>query len=117
MSPYTTEPSAPATDTESWHQLAEQVLDGEPVDHQQALSILRCPDEQLLEVLALGRGGETGRAGVGDDRQGCLAGEGGFVTLPPSRHTTTNMRVIELFTGLRFRCDRTGDRRWRIALG
>jgi biotin synthase len=52
MSPYTTEPSAPATDTESWHQLAKQVLDGEPVDHQQALSILRCPDEQLLEVLS-----------------------------------------------------------------
>ncbi len=46
-----------------------------------------------------------------------LAGSGGFVTLPPSRHTTTNMAIIERFTGLRFDSNQLDARRWHITLG
>ncbi len=35
-----------------WQLLASQVLSGAPLDRQQALSILHCPEEQLLDLLA-----------------------------------------------------------------
>jgi len=44
-----------------------------------------------------------------------LAGEGRFLTLAPSRHTTTNIEVIARFTGLRIDCQPLGQDRWRIA--
>ncbi len=44
-----------------------------------------------------------------------LAGSGSFVTLRPSRHTTTNIKVVELFTGIRLACDELGHDRWRIS--
>ena len=36
----------------SWHELAEQVLHDSPLSREQALSILRAPDVQLLDLLA-----------------------------------------------------------------
>jgi RNA 3'-terminal phosphate cyclase (ATP) len=44
-----------------------------------------------------------------------LAGSGSFVTLPPSRHTQTNICVIEQFLGAVIRCAPVdGTQRWRI---
>ena len=36
----------------TWQSLAEQVLNGTPIDQDEALSILHCPDDQLLELLS-----------------------------------------------------------------
>ena len=46
-----------------------------------------------------------------------LAGKGSFTTLEPSRHTLTNIEVIQQFTGCRFRCLPLGEDACRIALG
>ncbi len=45
-----------------------------------------------------------------------LAGSGGFVTLTPTLHTTTNMEIIRRFTDIRFHCARLDDHRWQISL-
>lgn len=44
-----------------------------------------------------------------------LAGGGSFVTLCPSRHTITNIDVLELFIGKRLSCEEMGSDRWRIS--
>lgn len=44
-----------------------------------------------------------------------LAGAGCYVTLPPSGHTLTNIRVVQAFLPLDVRCSPTEDpRRWRV---
>lgn len=45
-----------------------------------------------------------------------LAGAGEFLTQEPSLHTTTNMEVIRLFTGMRFTSEASKNRHWRIAI-
>jgi biotin synthase len=45
------EPSTTAP-THRWHPLADQVLDRRPLSRREALDVLGCPDEQLLELLA-----------------------------------------------------------------
>jgi len=45
-----------------------------------------------------------------------LAGSGRFLTLHPSRHTRTNIRVIEHFLPLRFETRQRNDSQWEIAL-
>jgi biotin synthase len=52
MPPITTDSPETSTSTGRWQLLAGQVLAGDPIDRQQALSILRCPDEELLDLLA-----------------------------------------------------------------
>jgi len=47
--PASSQPAATATD---WNDLADRVLAGYTLTTEEALSILRSPDEQLLEVLA-----------------------------------------------------------------
>lgn len=46
-----------------------------------------------------------------------LAGGGSFTTLPPSRHTTTNIEVIRKFLDIPIRCEQTNNRVWRIQVG
>lgn len=46
-----------------------------------------------------------------------LAGNGSFVTVSPSLHTTTNMAVIEQFTNRRFTLTQSGPNACRIELG
>ncbi|MEJ2060844.1 MAG: RNA 3'-terminal phosphate cyclase, partial [Gammaproteobacteria bacterium] len=45
-----------------------------------------------------------------------LSGSGRFTSLPPTRHTRTNLMVIAQFTGQRFHCAETGAGRWEIGL-
>ena len=45
-----------------------------------------------------------------------LAGGGSYVTLRPSRHTTTNIAVLRKFMALQVDCEELGPHRWRIAL-
>ncbi len=45
-----------------------------------------------------------------------LAGEGHFVTLPPSRHTTTNITIIRQFLDIEIRCEAIDSRRWQIRM-
>lgn len=45
-----------------------------------------------------------------------LAGSGSYVTLRPSRHTTTNIAVLRMFMALQVDCEELGPDRWRIAL-
>jgi RNA 3'-terminal phosphate cyclase (ATP) len=45
-----------------------------------------------------------------------LAREGRFLTLAPSRHTTTNIAVVEAFTGLRIGCRERAPDCWEIAV-
>ena len=52
MSSITTDTSQTTPSACPWQLLAQQVLSGDPLDRQQALSILRCPEEQLLDLLA-----------------------------------------------------------------
>ena len=44
-------PVAMATSS-NWYELAEQVLSGTPLDQQQAMQILLCPDDQLLDLMS-----------------------------------------------------------------
>ena len=46
-----TTPSLSVDRTTSWYQLADEVLDGNPISREQALAILESPDETLLEVV------------------------------------------------------------------
>jgi len=46
-----------------------------------------------------------------------LAGAGRFVTLPPSRHTTTNITVIRRFLDIDIRCQERADGCWTITIG
>jgi biotin synthase len=41
-----------ATPPTAWHDLAEQVLAGRRLTFDEALSVLRCPDEELLDLMA-----------------------------------------------------------------
>ncbi len=41
---------------------------------------------------------------------------GSYVTLRPSRHTTTNIAVLRMFMALQVDCEELGPDRWRIAL-
>lgn len=36
----------------SWHALADQVLQGEAISGEQALAVLQCPDEELLDLMS-----------------------------------------------------------------
>jgi RNA 3'-terminal phosphate cyclase (ATP) len=45
-----------------------------------------------------------------------LAGGGSFVTLPPSRHTTTNIEVIQQFLPLRITTHQLNNRAWQIEI-
>lgn len=45
-----------------------------------------------------------------------LAGSGAIVTTPPTRHTRTNIMVIESFLDVEFKLSDLGDRRWRVAV-
>lgn len=43
----------PTTETRiSWNDLADRILQGEPLDRETAAEILACPDEELLDLLA-----------------------------------------------------------------
>src|SRR5439155_25371104 len=42
----------PDTSTGPWQQLADDVLAGEPISREQALAVLECPDEELLDLLS-----------------------------------------------------------------
>src|SRR5690606_30294829 len=47
-----------------------------------------------------------------------LAGEGRFVTMAPSSHTSTNIEIIKKFVDVDIRCERLeGTARWLITLG
>ena len=46
-----------------------------------------------------------------------LAGGGSFTTLPPSRHTTTNIEVIKKFLDVSISCQQANNRVWRIEVG
>ncbi|MEK7832307.1 MAG: RNA 3'-terminal phosphate cyclase [Acidobacteriota bacterium] len=46
-----------------------------------------------------------------------LAGGGSFTTLSPSRHTTTNIEVIQKFLDVPITCEQTNNRVWRIQIG
>lgn len=46
-----------------------------------------------------------------------LAGGGSFTTLPPSRHTTTNIEIIKKFLDIPITCEQTPNRVWRIKMG
>src|SRR4051812_44611997 len=41
-----------STLTSTWQELADSVLDGETLTRGQALEVLECPDEELLELLS-----------------------------------------------------------------
>jgi RNA 3'-terminal phosphate cyclase (ATP) len=45
-----------------------------------------------------------------------LAGGGSFTTLPPSRHTTTNIEIIKKFLDLEITCEQTTNRVWKIQI-
>ena len=45
-------PSTPATTSSDWHALAQQVLSGTPLNQQQAMQILTCPDDELLDLMS-----------------------------------------------------------------
>jgi RNA 3'-terminal phosphate cyclase (ATP) len=45
-----------------------------------------------------------------------LAGGGCYTTLPPSRHATTNIQVLERFLPIRVETRQTGAEAWRIAI-
>lgn len=44
--------SSQALETHRWSRLAERVLSGEPISRDEALAVLDCPDEELLDLLA-----------------------------------------------------------------
>ena len=45
-----------------------------------------------------------------------LSGGGSYVTLQPSRHTTTNIAVLQQFMALKIDCNELGPDRWSIEL-
>jgi RNA 3'-terminal phosphate cyclase (ATP) len=46
-----------------------------------------------------------------------LAGGGSFLTLPPSRHTRTNIEILRGFVDLPIQCNCVDDDAWRISVG
>jgi biotin synthase len=42
----------PTTTSSDWHVLAQQVLSGTPLDQQQAMQILTCPNDELLDLMS-----------------------------------------------------------------
>jgi len=52
MASTTHETHPPTTTTADWHTLAKQVLAGTPLDQQQAMQILECPDDELLDLMS-----------------------------------------------------------------
>lgn len=46
-----------------------------------------------------------------------LAGGGSYITLPPSRHTLTNIDVLKQFMDINIACEALDENRWRIQLG
>ncbi|HEY2893775.1 MAG TPA: biotin synthase BioB, partial [Pirellulales bacterium] len=45
-------PGQPRNSTTNWNALADRVIAGEVLDEDSALSILRSPDDELLDLLA-----------------------------------------------------------------
>ena len=45
-------PPHPTTTSTDWHALAQQVLSGSPLNQQQAMQILTCPDDELLDLMS-----------------------------------------------------------------
>lgn len=52
MATTTHETHSPKTTAGYWHALAQQVLEGTPLDQQQAMQILTCPDDELLDLMS-----------------------------------------------------------------
>lgn len=46
-----------------------------------------------------------------------LSGGGSFTTLPPSRHTTTNIEIIQKFLDIPITAEQTTNRVWQIQIG
>lgn len=46
-----------------------------------------------------------------------MAGKGSFVTMPPSRHTLTNIEVIRKFLAIEIACTKLDARLWQVAVG
>lgn len=46
-----------------------------------------------------------------------LAGRGSFTTLPPSRHTTTNIEIIRKFLDIPINAEQISNRVWKIEVG
>lgn len=45
-----------------------------------------------------------------------MAGDGTFITQPPSRHTMTNIKVVKQFLDLNINCTEIDARRWQISI-
>jgi RNA 3'-terminal phosphate cyclase (ATP) len=45
-----------------------------------------------------------------------LAGGGSFITLPPSRHTTTNIEILRKFLDIEIRAEQQNNRVWKIQI-
>jgi RNA 3'-terminal phosphate cyclase (ATP) len=45
-----------------------------------------------------------------------LARGGSFTTVPPSRHTTTNIEIIHKFLDVEITAEQTTNRSWKIGL-
>jgi RNA 3'-terminal phosphate cyclase (ATP) len=45
-----------------------------------------------------------------------LAGGGGFMTLPPTRHTTTNAEVIQAFMEVDVRLEKIDRLQWHVQI-
>ncbi|MEE2844713.1 MAG: biotin synthase BioB [Planctomycetota bacterium] len=52
MASTTHETHPPTTTSADWHAVAQQVLAGTPLDQQQAMQILKCPDDELLDLMS-----------------------------------------------------------------
>ena len=50
--PTHTDSAPPLATSHDWHALALQVLDGTPLNQQQALAILNCPDDEILDLMS-----------------------------------------------------------------
>jgi RNA 3'-terminal phosphate cyclase (ATP) len=46
-----------------------------------------------------------------------VAGGGRFTTVPPSRHTATNIEIIRKFLDIKIASEQTGHRLWTIEVG
>lgn len=46
-----------------------------------------------------------------------MAGKGRFITMPPSRHTLTNIEVIQKFLDINIACSTLNERTWQVVVG
>jgi len=46
-----------------------------------------------------------------------LCGSGSFLTMPPTRHLTTNIEVVRCFLDVDLRCEAKGSGRWLVSAG